>query len=181
MKKELKYEAEILDGVEAKLKGKTLFVKGVKGEDSRTFHYPGVEIKIEDNKVVLYCKRATKKEKSMMGVFLAHVNNMIKGVKESFVYKLKVCSGHFPMNIEIKNENVIIHNFLGEKKQRLARLRKGVSASINGDIITVEGYNKEATGQSGANIENATRISKRDRRIFQDGIFLIDKGGRIIE
>ena len=104
MKKELKYDAEILEGVEVKLEGKTLIVKGVKGENKRTFHYPGVDIKIEDNKVILHCKRATKKEKSMMGVFLAHVNNMIRGVKEWFVYKLKVCSGHFPMNVEISGK-----------------------------------------------------------------------------
>ena len=63
----------------------------------------------------------------------------------------------------------------------MAKLREGVTASLNGDIIIVEGNNKESAGQSGANIENATRISKRDRRIFQDGIFLTDKGGRIIE
>ena len=181
MKKELTYFVDIPEGVNVTIERKTVIVKGGRGENKRLFHYPGVQITLENNKVVLHCDNASKKEKSMMGVFSSHISNMIKGVKQGFIYKLKICSGHFPINVEVKENAILISNFLGEKKPRIAKIMKGVNANIDGDIITLEGYDKELTGQSGANIEKATAISKRDRRVFQDGIFLIDKGGKIIE
>jgi len=181
MKKELIYETEIPDGVEASIDGKILNVKGEKGENKRAFHYPGIELKLEDKKIIVYCKLATKKEKSMMGVFSAHVKNMVSGVSEGFIYKLKICSGHFPMNVELNEQKLIINNFLGEKKPRIANILDSVTANIDGDMITIEGYDKEAAGQSSANIEKATKISGRDRRIFQDGIFIIEKSGRHID
>lgn len=180
MHKDLIYTTEIPEGVEVKLEGKTLFVKGEKGENRRAFHYPKVELKIEENKISVSSKSATKNEKSIMGVFSAHIGNMLKGVKEGFVYKLKICSGHFPMSVEIKDNKMIITNFLGEKKPRTAKIMEGVSINVSGDIITVEGHNKELAGQTSANIEKSTKISNRDRRIFQDGIFMIDKGGKLI-
>jgi large subunit ribosomal protein L6 len=181
MRKELTYKTKIPTGVEVKLENKKLVIKGEKGEDSRLFHYPGMEIKIEDRHVILGCKVATKKEKSIIKVSLAHISNMLRGVKEGYVYKLKICSGHFPMTVEAKNNSIIINNFLGEKKPRIAKIIDSVEAKIDGDIVTIQSFNKEAAGQSAANIEKSTRISNRDRRIFQDGIFIIEKGGRKLE
>ena len=44
---------------------------------------------------------------------------------------------------------------------------------IKGDKVTVTGTDVEKAGQTAANIEQSTRISSRDRRVFQDGIFLV--------
>ncbi len=180
MHKDLTYNMEIPEGVDVKLDGKTLIIKGERGENKRSFHYPKVELKIEGNNIILSCKSATKNEKSIMGVFSAHITNMLKGVKEGFVYKLKICSGHFPMSVDVKGNKIIISNFLGEKKPRTAKIMNGVSVSVDGDLIIVEGYNKESAGQTSANVERSTNITNRDKRVFQDGIFMIDKGGKLI-
>ncbi|MAG52935.1 MAG: 50S ribosomal protein L6 [Nanoarchaeota archaeon] len=181
MKKELTYTADIPEDVDVSIEGKMINVKGEKGENKRLFHYPGIELKKEENKIILHSKIATKKEKSIMGVSLSHIKNMMSGVKEGFVYKLKICSGHFPMTVESKDKEIMINNFLGEKKPRIAKILEGADAKIDGEIITVESWNKELAGQTSANIEKATKISGRDRRIFQDGIFIIEKDGRKIE
>ncbi|MAF51112.1 MAG: 50S ribosomal protein L6 [Nanoarchaeota archaeon] len=178
MKKELIYNAEIPEGAEANLEGRSLIVKGEKGENKRAFHYPGIEFRVEDKKVIIHCKKATKKEKSIMGVFRSHVENMLKGVVKGFSYELKICSGHFPMSVELSGQDLVINNFLGEKKPRHAKILDTVVAKIEGDKIVVEGCDKELTGQTSANIEKSTKISGRDRRIFQDGIFITNKDGK---
>ncbi len=178
MKKELIYSADIPEGVEVNIDGRILTVKGVNGENKRSFYYPNVELKKEHKEIILNCKIASKKEKAIMGVFIAHIKNMLKGVNRNFVYKLKICSGHFPMDIIVKGDKVIINNFLGEKKPRIAKILGNVKVNINGDVITLEGNNKEHVGQCSATIEKTTKVKGRDRRIFQDGIFIMEKDGR---
>ncbi|MFH0936330.1 MAG: 50S ribosomal protein L6 [Candidatus Woesearchaeota archaeon] len=85
------------------------------------------------------------------------------------------------MNVSIKENNIIINNFLGEKIPRKAKILPNVKVDIQGDIIVLESNNKESAGQTAANIEQATRITNRDRRIFQDGIFITEKAGKSIK
>jgi large subunit ribosomal protein L6 len=42
--------------------------------------------------------------------------------------------------------------------------------------VTVSGSDREKVGQTAANIEMACKIKKRDRRVFQDGIYIVSKG-----
>ena len=80
---------------------------------------------------------------------------------------------HFPINVAVKGNNVEINNFLGEKLPRIARILPGVKVEIKGKDVFVRGSDKEAVGQTAANIEAQSRVSNKDRRVFQDGIFLV--------
>ena len=135
------------------------------------------KLNVKDKKILIQAIKPTKREKTYAGTFRAHIKNMILGVSKDFEYKLKICSGHFPMSVTVDHEKVIIKNFLGEKIPRIAKILPGVKCSVMGDEIIIRGTNKENAGQSAANIEMATRIVNRDRRVFQDGIFIISKGG----
>jgi large subunit ribosomal protein L6 len=105
---------------------------------------------------------------------------MIKGLKEPWVYKLEVCFSHFPISVAIANKQLIIKNFFGERNPRYVKLLDGVDVEIRGNIIEVRSHDKELAGRQAALIEQATRITDKDRRIFQDGIWIIEKAGKPI-
>lgn len=180
MKKELFQEIEIPEGVEVVIEGSTLKVRGKEGENKKTFKINKLKFEKKDNKIIIGYEKATKKEKKLMNTLTSHVKNMIRGAQKKFEYQLKVCFSHFPINVEVKGKEVLIKNFLGEKIPRKTKISEGVEIEINKDIIKLTSIDKELVGQAAANFETATKIRKRDRRIFQDGIFIINKAGRVL-
>ncbi|MBU1136447.1 MAG: 50S ribosomal protein L6 [Nanoarchaeota archaeon] len=165
-------EIKIPEGVDVEITKEKIKISKEGNEIERKFDY---EIKKQDGKLIIEFKKPDKNDKKMIKTMIAHLNNMLKGINEKYIYKLQICTVHFPMNIKIEGNEVIIKNFLGEVKDRKARIIEGVDIKIDGEIITVESCDKEKAGQTAANIESATKIKKRDRRIFQDGIYIIEK------
>ncbi|MGC9517380.1 MAG: 50S ribosomal protein L6 [Methanomicrobiales archaeon] len=150
-------------------------VKGPKGELSRKFTSKKVTIKQEDSKVVLETPFPKKKDKAMLGTTKSHITNMIHGVTEGFTYKMKIVYAHFPMTVKAAGDKVTIDNFLGERYPRTAKIVGNAKVQIKGDEVLVTGINKEDVGQTMANLEQATKIKGRDPRVFQDGIYLVDR------
>lgn len=173
-----KYEEtfELPEKVSAAYEKGILTVTGPKGEAKKYLHNPKVMIKTEGNTIYMLSEKPTKREKKMVGTYKAHIHNMIKGVVEGHVYKLKICSGHFPMNVSVTKQEFVMKNFLGEKNPRKLTLSEGVQVTMDGDIITVESVDKERAGQQAASIESLCRITNRDLRVFQDGVWIIKKG-----
>jgi len=172
---------EVPEGITVKLDVSTLTVSGPKGEITRNFFDPRIKMDIKENNLVFQLKVMTKKEKMQLGTIKSHIKNMYQGVNNAFVYKLKICSGHFPMNVSIANNEIVIKNFLGEKTPRITKVLEGSSVKLEGEFITVESPSKETAGQMGANIERLTKIKGKDLRVFQDGIYLINKDGKEIK
>ena len=123
-------------------------------------------------------KKATKTEKKMMNTIAAHIRNMIKGVQEKFEYKLKICFSHFPFTVKQEGNKIIVNNFLGEKINRTVEMPEGAEIDIAKDIITIKSINREIAGQAAANFEKITKVRNKDIRIFQDGIYILNKAGR---
>ena len=175
---EIKEEIVIPDGIEANLTNKTLNIKGEKGSLSREFSHPKIEIKIQDKKIILICKNPRKKQKALVGTFVAHIKNMIKGTTEEFEYTMKTVFSHFPIKLSVEENKFIIQNFLGERAARKASILEGVNIDIKGDFVTVRGIDIEKVGQTVANIERTTSVKNRDIRVFQDGVYRTSKGGK---
>lgn len=175
MRKEISEKIKIPAGIEVEIDKRMIKLKKEGKEISR--EYSGCSVKKENDELLLYCKKATKREKKQIKTLIAHIKNMIRGLENKFSYKLQICSVHFPMSVSIDKEKreVLIKNFLGEVKPRVARVSNDVDVKIEKEIITVESYDKEKAGQTAANIEKAGKIRNRDRRTFQDGIFITEK------
>ncbi|MFH1848731.1 MAG: 50S ribosomal protein L6 [archaeon] len=174
-------DIQIPEGIEGNCQEGELVLKGSKGENRRVLRYPGIQIEIADNKVRLGANKATKRELKIIKTFKAHIGNMISGVSEGHSYQLRICAGHFPMNVSMSKNEFIVKNFFGEKFPRKLKVRDKVTVKISGQDIYVESVDKELAGQTAADIEQLTRRTGFDRRIFQDGIYIVKKDGREIK
>jgi len=173
-------EIELKPGIVAKMDGKELVIEKSNQKVKRRIN-PIITAVIENNKIILKTKKSGRVEKRMIGSMVAHLKNAVTGLENPFKYKLQVSNVHFPMTItHDKSANeIVVKNFLGEKKDRKIKIRDNVVVHINKDIIELESFDIENAGQTAANIEKGTKVRFRDRRIFQDGIFIIEKPGKV--
>ncbi len=174
----MSHTVELPEGVTASMDIATLTLKGAKGESARDFMNPQVGLTIKDNSVEIKTKRSTKRDKMLLGTFKAHILNMIQGVTEGHHYELKICSSHFPMNVSIAGKKFIIKNFIGEKFPRKITILEGADVKIEGTAIMVKSVSKEVAGQQSALIEEGCKRPGFDKRIFQDGIYIVNKDGK---
>lgn len=175
MVKEIARQVEIPEGVDVSVEGSQVTVNGPKGNLSRKLSYPEIEIKKEDSYLVVNSKLDRKQQRAMVGTLAAHASNMIAGVTRGFEYKMKVVYSHFPIQLKAASGELVISNFLGERKSRSAKILDGVKVDVLKDEVVVTGIDKENVGQTMANIEQATRVRGFDIRVFQDGVYLVEK------
>jgi len=183
-KKEIIIEkrVKIPEGVEINIDGKRIEVKGLKGTVVKDFSNPTFdkEVKIErvGDEVVISAKKPRRKIKAFIGTILAKIKNMFIGVTKGYRYEMKIYYVHFPISVETKKigdeTEIIIKNFLGEKKPRKVSV-KGVEVEVSKDTIILRGPDNEALGNAAGKIEYVTKIKGKDRRVFNDGIFLFKK------
>ncbi len=167
--------AEIPDGVTVSKDGTRVVVTGPKGTLTRDMRFPGIEIEIADGMVTVSTGVTRKRIVAMVGTLASHIRNMCKGVNDGYEYRMKVVFSHFPIQLKLQGSTLVIDNFLGEKQSRFARIEPGVTAQVGNDAVTLSGIDKEKVGNSAANIEHATRIRNRDPRVFQDGIYIVER------
>lgn len=168
-------EVKIPEGIQAKLDGKLIEVSGPKGKLVRRFDIQGIGLKQSDGAIIVEASLPRRKQRSAVGAIKSHLQNMFDGVKDGFKYKLKIVYAHFPITAKVEGKKLLVQNFLGEKSPRVAKIVGDVNVKVEGDEVTVEGINKEEVGQTAINIEQATVVRYRDRRTFQDGIYLVSK------
>lgn len=180
MKRPIYKEMEIPEGVEVSVDGNIITIKGPEGENKRELHLGKLKLEIKDRRIKLGHDKSSKNQKKQIHTIFAHIRNLMEGVQKKFEYILKICFSHFPFTVKAEGKEVIVKNFLGEKIDRKTKIPEGVEMDIQKDIITIKSINKEKAGQAAANLESITKVKGRDRRIFQDGIFIINKCGKEI-
>jgi len=179
-KRALQVNIPLLEGTTASFDNNIFLIKGPAGEIKRKLIYPGIAIKIADKNISVSAKNTTARSKKIVFTFQSHIKNMIKGAVEGYQYTLKVCSGHFPMTVAVQGNQLVIKNFVGEKKPRTVTIPEGVKVKVEGDKVIIQSPDKELAGMTASRIEEKTKRRAFDPRIFQDGIYIIEKGSKII-
>jgi large subunit ribosomal protein L6 len=172
---EVKRVVPFVQGSKVKLDGRRLEVSGKKGVVKREFSHPKLKMTIAGNELTVSTMNPSRKELALLGTWEAHVKNMMRGVTEGFMYKMKIVYAHFPMKAIVKGKEFVIENFLGEKFPRSTDIIGDTKVQVKAEIVELTGPNVEEVGQTAANIERACRIRGFDPRVFQDGIYIIEK------
>src|SRR6266571_2808824 len=173
----LQRTVSIPDQVSVQVEGRTVKVKGPLGSLQEDLSHIPVSIDVDDNKVRLETSWPRKREIGMLGTAAAHVRNMLKGVTQGYRYELRTVYAHFPVTVKVdeKAKALKIENFTGEKTPRYAKIVEGVKVDVKGEDISVEGIDLKSVSQTAANIQDSTKIKKKDLRVFLDGIYIDTK------
>ena len=163
------------EGVTVALQGRTLSVKGKLGEARKSFDKINVNLGVEGNRVTVSPFSAKKKDNVIINTVTSIINNMVTGVTKGFTYKVKVVYAHFPITVKTKGRQVLVENFVGERSPRVSDIVGDTKVTVEGDDVIVKGVSLEDVGQTAANIELATKIRRKDQRIFLDGLYIYHK------
>ncbi|MCK5628093.1 50S ribosomal protein L6 [Candidatus Bathyarchaeota archaeon] len=166
---------QIPEDVKVKIERRNVTVEGEKGTLTRDFSFAPIFIKTDGNLIRVWAEWPRKKEISLVGTIYSHIQNMIKGARKGFSYKLKIVFSHFPVSVKVQGKTVLIENFTGERSARKAKILGEVQVKVQSDDVIVQGINLEDVSQTAANIEQATKIRKKDPRVFLDGIYVFEK------
>jgi large subunit ribosomal protein L6 len=169
---------QIPEDVTAETDGLDLIVEGPNGSVRRRLWYPDVSVTADGEEVVIESDAEDAKTESTVGTFESHVRNMFHGVTEGWTYEMEVFYSHFPMQVNVEGDEVVIENFLGERAPRRTTIHGDTEVEVDGEEIHISGPDIEAVGQTAADIEQLTRVQEKDVRVFQDGVYITAKPTR---
>ena len=177
----LEKEIEVPEDVKLTIKNKVVTVEGAKGTLTRSFENVDFDISRTGKKVHIKAYYINRERKAATLAVIGYINNMIKGAREGYVYKSKIIFSHFPITVEPDNnkKQVTIKNLYGGRRHiTVPIVGSDTKVSVDKDDVIIEGIDKEAVGQTTANMQEACRLrgkKRKDPETFMDGVWLWDK------
>ena len=134
------------DGVEVKLDGQIITVKGPKGTLEREVH-KNMKVSIADNIITIERPNDEPENRSIHGLTRTLINNMIIGVKEEFKKELEVNGVGY--RVQKKGNNLVL--VLGYSHPVEVEAPAGITFDVpNPNQIIIKGIDKELVGQTAA-------------------------------
>ncbi|MEH6552174.1 MAG: 50S ribosomal protein L6 [Pseudomonadales bacterium] len=135
-------------GVEVKLNGQVVAVKGGKGNLEFTVH-DTVEVKQEENQLTFAARNGAKSASAMAGTMRVLVNNMVTGVSKGFEKKLQLNG----VGYRAKTSGNVLNLTLGFSHPVDYTLPAGIKAETPTQTeIVISGVDKQQVGQVAAEI-----------------------------
>lgn len=139
---------ELPQGVEVKIDGATVRVKGPKGELERTLR-PEVKVKVEDGQIVVTRQSEAKQHRAYHGLTRALVANMVEGVATGFRKGLEIIGVGYRAD-KRGSELVLTVGYSHEVKYPEP---EGIAITTpTQTTIVVEGIDKQKVGQVAAEL-----------------------------
>lgn len=139
---------DIPAGVDVKVDGQDVTVKGPKGELSLTVAQP-IQVKIEENQVLVTRPDDERNSRSLHGLTRTLINNQIIGVTQGYSKGLEIVGTGY----RVAQKGSSIEFALGFSHPVTVEPPSGISLTVEGNNkVTVSGIDKQAVGEAAANI-----------------------------
>ena len=136
------------DGVEVKIDGQKITVKGPKGTLESEIH-KNISVSMENNVITVTRPNDLALNRSLHGLTRTLINNMITGVEKEYTRELQINGVGYRVQKQGNNLNLV----LGYSHPVIFEAPEGITFDIpNQNTIIVRGIDKELVGQTAANI-----------------------------
>ncbi len=142
-----KRPSPIPDKVTVSIEGRHIAVEGPKGKLEIDID-PVITVKIEDNEIIVTRPNDARRNRALHGLTRALIANMTQGVSVGFEKKLEMQGVGYRAAAEGKALNFR----LGYSHPILFEPPPGIELSVDRNIVTVSGADKQAVGQVAAQI-----------------------------
>lgn len=143
---------KIPQGVEVKIEGKRVVVKGPKGELSREVR-PEIELELKEGNIIVSPGVETKRTNAFWGLTRALISNMVEGVSKGYEKKLEIRGLGYKANME--GDDLVLK--VGFSHPVKMEAPDDVKISVENNIITISGIDKERVGLIAAKIRKIKR------------------------
>ena len=133
-------------GATLSVKDGMVAVKGPKGELSTPL-VPGIEVKVEENNVIVSRENEEKQTRAFHGMMRALINNMVTGVTTGFERQLEIVAVGY--RAQVQGKKLILN--LGYSNPVEYDPPKGIEVETDGPTkVKVKGIDKQQVGQVSA-------------------------------
>lgn len=134
-------------GVTVTITGDEVSVKGPKGELARKMH-PDLRLEVKGREIAVSPVRESKNSRALWGLWRQLIANMVLGTAQGFAKKLELEGIGYRANLE--GANLVMQ--LGFSHPVRFSAPPGITFSVEKNVITVAGEDKELVGQTAARI-----------------------------
>ncbi len=164
----------IPQGVDVQIKDNIVSVKGTKGRLEQAV-VPGVDIEVKDNVISVIKKDETKQSDAFQGLMQRLISNMVNGVTSGFQKQLEINGVGY--RAQMNGNDLIL--YVGYSNEVTYKPMSDVTVSVEKNIITVSGIDKQKVGQVSAEIRNIRKPDPyKHKGIKYVGEYLIKKVGK---
>jgi len=142
-----KLPIKIPAGTDVSVASGEITVKGKGGTLKRALH-PAVSIAVANGEALVTPAQHTRLAKALWGTYAAHVRNMIAGVNTPFQKRLQVEGIGFRAELSGKQLKLQV----GFSHPILMVVPEGITTTVEKNIISISGANKELVGQFAASV-----------------------------
>ncbi|MEA3249175.1 MAG: 50S ribosomal protein L6 [Patescibacteria group bacterium] len=148
-----KKPVQIPSGVEVKIEGDKMTVKGPKGSLDLAIH-PLVNVAVEGDEVKVSVNNESEiKERALWGLFARLIGNMVTGVSVGFEKKLEVNGVGYKVSVQ----GNVLKLDVGFSHSVDFPISEGLDISVEKNVITVRGIDKQAVGEAAASIRRVRK------------------------
>ncbi|EMY35333.1 50S ribosomal protein L6 [Arthrobacter crystallopoietes BAB-32] len=140
-------------GVEVKVDGNVVSIKGAKGELTHSVAAP-IQVSLDDSTLTVSRPNDERESRSLHGLTRTLINNMIIGVTEGYKKNLEIIGTGY--RVQAKGSD--LEFALGYSHPVAVKAPEGITFTVEGPTkLSVSGINKQQVGEIAANIRKLRR------------------------